>query len=246
MRGLLTALGFLTIVPVPASVQTGSFGRAAVWFPVVGALIGLVLAGIGWCGHALWDAYVAAALMLGAGIVLTGGLHIDGLMDTADAFFSHKSPERMLEIMRDARSGALGVAAGVSLLALKFAALGHLAGGQQWRVIAAAPAVGRLAIVLAVAVFPYARETGTGAKFALETRWQHATLAVLLAMALCFWLLGWSGTVLVGAGIVVALLAGAYGTRRLGGLTGDVYGAINELSEVAALLIGSITLAAAW
>jgi adenosylcobinamide-GDP ribazoletransferase len=131
-------------------------------------------------------------------------------------------------------------------LALKFAALGHLAGGQQWRVIAAAPAVGRLAIVLAVAVFPYARETGTGAKFALETRWQHATLAVLLAMALCFWLLGWSGTVLVGAGIVVALLAGAYGTRRLGGLTGDVYGAINELSEVAALLIGSITLAAAW
>lgn len=242
MTGLLTALGFLTVVPVPASARGGSFGRAAIWFPVVGALIGLVLAGIGWCGRAWWDAYVAAALMIGAGVVLTGGLHIDGLMDTADAFFSHKSPERMLEIMRDARAGALGVAAGISVLALKFAALGYLAGGQHWRVIAAAPAVGRLAIVLAIAVFPYARETGTGAGFAIETRWQHAILALIFALAVCLALLPWHGAIIVGIGIVVALLAGAYATCRLGGLTGDVYGAINELTEVVVLLVGGVML----
>lgn len=246
MRGLLTALGFLTVVPVPSGAQTASFGRAAAWFPVVGALIGLVLAGIGWCGYAWWDPYVAAALIIGGSIVLTGGLHLDGLMDTADALFSRASPQRMLEIMHDARAGALGVAAGVSLLALKFAALGHLAALGRWRAIAAAPAVGRLAIVLAIAVFPYARQTGTGAGFAAETRWPHATSALLLALALCFGLLGSGGVVLVGSGIVVALLAGACAARRLGGLTGDVYGAINELTEVAALLIAGLTLFAAW
>ena len=242
MRGLLTAIGFLTVVPVPASAHSGSFGPAVVWFPVVGALVGLALAGVDWCGRALWDPYVAAALMIGAGIILTGGLHIDGLMDTADALFSRKSPERMLEIMRDARSGALGVAAGVSVLALKFAALGHLAGNEHWRVIAITPAAGRLAMVVALAVFPYARETGTGAGFASGTRWQHAVVALVLAMLVSLALLPVSGAALVGAGIVVALAAGAYVTRRLGGLTGDVYGAINELTEVIVLLLGGVML----
>jgi adenosylcobinamide-GDP ribazoletransferase len=239
MRGLLTAIGFLTVMPVPASAQSGSFGRSAAWFPVVGALIGLALAGVDWCGRALWDPYVAAALMIGVGIAFTGGLHIDGLMDTADALFSRRSRERMLEIMRDPRSGALGIAAGISVLALKFAAYAHLAGGEHWRVVVAAPVVGRLAVVIALAVFPYAREAGTGASFAAQTRWGHAIAALLLAAAISYGVLGWHGLVLVGGGLVVALLGGLYVTGRLGGLTGDVYGAINELAEIVALLGGA-------
>ncbi|MFB3879926.1 MAG: adenosylcobinamide-GDP ribazoletransferase [Armatimonadota bacterium] len=244
MKELLTAIGFLTIAPVPSSAHGGSLGRAVVWFPAVGALVGLALAGADWCGRTLWDPYVAAALMIAAGIVLTGGLHIDGLMDTADALFSRKSPERMLEIMRDARAGALGVAAGVAVLALKLAAFGHLAGEQHWRVIAITPVAGRLAIVVALGVFPYARESGTGAAFAAETRWGRAVTALAVAMVISFALLSLTGVVLVSAGIVVALLIGAYMSRRLGGLTGDVYGAINEVTEVVVLLAGGLAASA--
>ncbi len=244
MRSLLTAVGFLTIAPAPFGAQGRSFGRAAAWFPVVGALVGLTLAGVDWCGRALWDSYVAAALMIAAGVVLTGGLHIDGLMDTADALFSRKSPARMLEIMRDSRSGALGVAAGVSVLALKFAAYGHLTGHEHWRVLVAASAAGRLAMVAALAAFPYARESGTGASFAAETRLRHAGVALIFAVAICAGLLRWRGAALVGVAVAVGLLAGMYVARRLGGLTGDVYGAINEVTEVAVLLTGGALLSA--
>ena len=97
-------------------------------------------------------------------------------------------------------------------------------------------------MVVALAVFPYAREAGTGAGYASATRWQHAAIALALAMLVGPALMPVSGAALVGAGIVVALATGAYVTRRLGGLTGDVYGAINELTEVVVLLAGGIML----
>ncbi len=240
MRSLFAAIGFLTVVPVPVSTQGGSFGRAASWFPIVGALVGLVLAGVDWCGRMWWDPYVAAALMIGVGIVLTGGLHIDGLMDTADALFSRASRERMLEIMRDPHSGALGVATGVSALLLKFTLFAQLAGAEHWRLLVASPAVGRVAIVSALVLFPYARSAGTGASFAADTRGTHALAAVLMGAAISVGLLGWRGVALVGVTLVIALLSAVHVSRRLGGLTGDVYGAINEIAEVAALLGGAL------
>ncbi len=241
MRGLLTAIGFLTAVPAGAQgeFREGDFGRASAWFPAVGLLIGLALAGVDWCGRAVWDAYVAAALVTAAAVVVTGGLHIDGLMDTADALFSGQTRERMLEIMRDARSGALGVAAGVCVLLAKFAAYGHLAGVEHWRVIAAAPVVGRLGMVVAVAAFPYAREAGTGARFAAEVGWRHMVVAMAVCAAVCVGLLGWTGLSLFGLGAGLAVGLGAYASRKLGGVTGDVYGATNEVVEVGALLVGA-------
>jgi adenosylcobinamide-GDP ribazoletransferase len=244
MRGLLTAVGFLTIMPVGVGHRPpgGDFGRAAVWFPVVGLLLGLALAGLDWCGRALWDPYVAAALVLGAGVVATGGLHIDGLMDTADALFSRQSRERMLEIMRDPRSGALGVAAAVCLLAAKFAAYSHLSGPDHWRVIGAALAAGRVAMIVAVGVFPYAREQGTGARMTNEVSARHVIGAILLGMGATASLLGIPGLCLIGLAIAVAVAFGGYASRPMGGLTGDVYGALNELVELAALLAGGLLL----
>ena len=244
MRGLLTAVGFLTIVPVGRGYRPreGDFGRAAIWFPVVGLLVGLALAGVDWWGRVLWDPYVAAALVLGVGVVVTGGLHIDGLMDTADALFSRQSRERMLEIMRDPRSGALGVAAGVCVLAAKFAAYGHLSGPDHWRVIATAPIAGRLAMVVALGVFPYAREQGTGTQMTKETGGRHVVGAIVLGVGGAAALLRTSGFWLVGLAIALAAVLGGYASRRLGGLTGDVYGALNELVEVAALLAGGFLL----
>jgi adenosylcobinamide-GDP ribazoletransferase len=242
MRGLLTAVGFLTIVPLGArrKLEPGDLGRAAVWFPLVGLLIGLALAGVDWGCRALWDPYVAAALMLAVTLVLTGGLHLDGLMDTADALFSHRDRETMLAIMRDSRTGALGAAAAMSALLVKFAAYGHLSGADHWRVIAAAPLVGRLGIVLAMSVFPYAREAGTGAQFAKETRLRHAAAAAVGGALMLYLLLGPRGLMAAGVGLGFGGLAAVYAWRRLGGLTGDVYGATNEAVELAVLLAAAL------
>jgi adenosylcobinamide-GDP ribazoletransferase len=238
MMGLLTAVSFLTVVPVGAGglPKEGQFGRTIVWFPLVGTLIGLALAGVDWCGRAAWDSYVAAALVIGAGILITGGLHLDGIMDTADAVFSRRDRAGMLVVMRDSRVGALGVAAGASVLLAKFAAYGHLAGPEHWHVIAAAPAMGRLSIAVAVAVFPYARADGTGARFVAETRVRHIVGALLIASAIGVGLFGPTGAALAPAVLVVSLAMGWEARRRLGGLTGDVYGAMNEMVELATLL----------
>jgi adenosylcobinamide-GDP ribazoletransferase len=237
MRGLLTAVSFLSVLPVPyRELRPGDLGRAAAWFPAVGIIVGATLAGVDWAGRALWDPAVAAALVVGAALLLTGGLHIDGLMDTADAFFSRKDPARMLEIMRDSRAGALGVASGIVALLIKFAAFAHLAGPGHWRAIVLVPVMGRLAMVVATALFGSARPLGLGASFAGETRAPHALLALLVAAAAALALLGWRGMLLVPLAMLLSVLIGAYWQRRLGGLTGDIYGTVNEIVEVAVLL----------
>lgn len=244
MRGLLTAVGFLTVAPVGAraSLDAREMARAAVWFPAVGLLIGLLLAGLDHVGRLAWDSGVAAALMVGSNLVVTGGLHVDGLMDTADAMFSHRDREGMLAIMKDSRAGALGVAAGVSGLLVRFAAYAHLAGADHWRVIALAPAAGRAASVICAAAFPYARPAGTGAEVARGTGGWQAAAAVAMAGAAGAALLGWRGVGALGVGAAAAVVMGVWVSRRLGGLTGDVYGAVNEVVEVAVLLAGGALL----
>lgn len=237
MRGLLTAVSFLSVLPVPyRELRPGDLGRAAAWFPAVGLVIGAALAGVDWAGRALWGPLVAAALVVGAALLLTGGLHFDGLMDTADAFFSRKDPARTLEIMRDSRAGALGVASGIVVLLGKFAAFAHLTGPDHWRTIMLVPVMGRLAMVLATALFGSARSLGLGASFAAETRPPHALLAAFVAAAATVALLGWRGLLLVLLAATLSLAISAYWQRRLGGLTGDIYGAVNETVEVAVLL----------
>ncbi len=245
MDGFFLAFGFLTVLPMPfVAARPGGIGRAAVWFPVVGLVVGALLAAVAWGSLLLWhDRGIAAALVLIASLLLTGGLHLDGFMDTADAFFSHKDRERMLEIMKDSRSGALGVASGVVLLIAKFAAisalLGH-SGRLPLVLLAVAPVLGRAAMVFALG-FPNARPGGLGASFASEVRpWQRelsSGLAVLLTVGVVqrggLW---WGGPVLFAVTAAVALLSVLYWKRRLGGLTGDIYGAINECVELAVLL----------
>jgi len=244
VRALLTAFGFLTAVPVPSpEIRPGDLGRATAWFPLVGVFVGLLLAGVDWCGRAVWGPYVASALVLGATLLLTGGLHIDGFMDSADGFFSRRDREGVLAVMKDSRSGALGVAAGVSLLLLKFAAYGQLVGVHHWQAIALAPVLGRLAMTLAVASFPYARQAGTGLTFAQETRGRHAIAATVMTLAFSFGFLQYLGLAFAAGAAMLTLLCSGYWMRRLGGLTGDIYGSINEIVEVAALLAGAAIIA---
>ena len=238
LRSLAIAFGFLTRVPVPTgAVLPRELGRAVAWFPAVGAVLGAMLAGL---AHVL-DGRLAPSLVAVAVVALlaavTGGLHLDGVADVFDALGGGRgSRDRMLAIMRDSRIGAHGAAALALLLAGKLAAIAALvAHGRAWPVFAA-PVAARWAVVPLIAWFPYARPDGLGTAFHDHAgAAQVAGATVLAALAL-----GGFGAPMVApalAALATALGLALWLTRRLGGLTGDVYGAAIELAELVFLVV---------
>jgi adenosylcobinamide-GDP ribazoletransferase len=184
---------------------------------------------------------VASATIVVGLLALSGALHADGLMDTCDAVFGHASPEQRLEIMRDPRVGAFGVAGFVSVVVLKVAAVDGLPSASRLALIGLAPGLGRWAIVLVAMLFPYARPTGLGAPLKRAATPGALVVASIPVAAACAVIGqgGWLGAavaLLSGVGIGRALL------RVLPGLTGDTYGATCELVEAAVWFAGSALL----
>lgn len=238
MKGFITALQFLTRIPAGGShdVTDETFGGSVKYFTLVGAVIGAILAGFCYLADPYLPANTLAALLILLEIGLTGALHCDGLMDTIDGVFSGRSRERMLEIMKDSRVGALGVTAFAALLLLKWSLLTDLAISLPLTTLFIMPVLGRLAMVIAIICFPYARPEGLGKAFALyagrPALYIAAGIAILLVAPF-----GHSAQLSLLAAAAFAHLAGRYFTKVLGGLTGDVYGAITELTEILVLLI---------
>ena len=249
MTGLRSALGFLTILPV-APRDAGGLASARAWFPIVGLLLGVVLAGVDLALHAgyplLTQEYrqfpplLSAAILTVAMIALTRGLHLDGFMDCCDAFLGGFTRERRLEIMRDSHVGAFAVAGVVGLLLIKFGALTALApSGRIWLLLVM-PCLSRWAMLLMLELFPYARREGIGTPFLPEGgRWQLWT-GLLVAAAVTVAFTGPVGLALLLAAGLVALLLGAWSSKLIGGVTGDVYGAANEIAEAALLVLAAI------
>ena len=238
MGSLILALRFLTVAPVPGPEADGpsALGRAAWWFPVVGLMLGGALALAATGTDALFPPLVAATLLLTAWKGATGGIHLDGLADCLDGL-AGRDAARRLAIMRDSRIGVFGAGGLLLCCLLAVTALGALAPSLRLRVLLLAPVVGRVTPLLAgVWLAPATPGQGLGAAFVAGlSRW--AGLAhVGAGCALAAWLLGAEGVVVAAAAWGVALLAGAGVARRLGGLTGDVLGAVVELAELAVLL----------
>lgn len=231
------SIGFLTVIPVPRIAISPTLSeRSLALFPVIGACIGALLGGLGlWLGHILPPGPVAA-LLIGGGALLTGGLHLDGLMDTADGIFGGRSPEQRLMIMRDSQVGAFGVMAGGVALLGQFACLSELTGHARFTALVVAAAMSRWAMLLALVIFPAARTSGVGATFhAAATR--SAGIAGTFFVILLVLVSGRLGVIALAAGTVAVLGCGHLLTRRLGGLTGDSYGAIAVVTETAVLFI---------
>jgi adenosylcobinamide-GDP ribazoletransferase len=167
-------------------------------------------------------------------VVLTSGLHLDGLMDTCDGL-GGATKEKRLVIMSDARTGAFGVAACVVVLLLKWTALSILPDSVRMESLLLAPVLSRWTMVGAIWAFPYARPEGLGSAFKTHVTWRLLLLATVLALgAAGGWML-WQGLVMAAVAVVIAAILAILVVRRLGGLTGDVYGAINEVGEVTVL-----------
>ena len=248
---LTLAVTFLTSLrlPVRGEAAPADLWGSMAWFPLVG--LGL--------GAAAWGVYagllevlpgvVAAALVVLLLEAFTRGLHLDGLMDTCDGFFSGAPRERALEIMKDSNAGAMGVAGAVLLIVLKVAALGALSRSNAAAPLLAGWTAARTLPAINVYFWPYARLQGTG--FAFNQERTSGPLVVALAFLAAGLVVAgvvgravgaaggwWAGLVVAGVAILVALLLQAIVARRLGGLTGDVYGMGIEVAETAALVAG--------
>lgn len=236
VRALL-AVRFLTIVPVSRRDHAGldDLGRAAPWFPVVGAGLGLGLAAIDALTIRVFPPLLAAVLTVTAWTLLTGGLHLDGLADCLDGLAGRNPAERRA-IMSDSRIGAFGAMGLVLLLMLKLAALGELPLGVRWRVLVTAPVVARATPAVLGRLFRPARAEGQGALFCAGLGRAAVPSALAVAIVVAVGVLDGLGLVALGVGVGAAVAIGAFLSRRLGGVTGDVLGAAVELTELAVLL----------
>ncbi len=231
MRG---ALSFLT-----------SFGRARApgprtldWFPPAGALIGLALGGLWWAANRLWSAQLSAALVVAADLVVTGLLHFDGLVDSADGLLPHLDRDRRLAVMASPEVGAFGVGVAIAVLLLRWAALAAIR--PSVILLVALWCLSRTGMALIARTQPYARaEGGLASAFSGSPRWAPLIAGVGLSLGLAFaWRLP-AGAVSVVAAVVAGGSVVWLARRRLGGFTGDVLGAAGVLAETAGLIVAA-------
>src|SRR6266516_3729781 len=233
LKELVAAIRFLSIIPVPGKFfdteeEDADMIIGAAYFPSVGLLLAT---------SPFLPPLVLSGVIVAAQVVLTGGLHMDGLMDSSDGLFGGGSPQRRLEIMRDSRVGSFGVLAGGCVLLLKFAVFATLRVHLLGQAVLMVLPVARWAMILTVSLFPSARPTGLGAAFRRTLSTSRLVVAGITALIVVLVVGHLVGLLLLFVGSLAAVATGAWATRRLGGLTGDSYGAIEEVAEVVMLLL---------
>ncbi|MBF2037134.1 MAG: adenosylcobinamide-GDP ribazoletransferase [Leptolyngbyaceae cyanobacterium T60_A2020_046] len=242
---ITAAVTFYTCLPIPGHWPM-NFQSIARYAPLVGLLIGGLLSGLDALLQGLtMPLGTRSALVVATWVALTGGLHLDGAMDTADGL-AVPAPERRLAVMADSRSGAFGVMAAVVVLGLKGVALADI-GTLRWFALMAAAGWGRWGQVVAIARYPYLKAEGKGAFHKASSHpavdWVLG-LGLLLAVGFGVWLGGrdrWLfvfGTTL--GGFALAVIIGAWLNRKLGGHTGDTYGAVVEWTEALLLCLMTV------
>lgn len=237
--GFLVAISFLTILPSPVRGQMDSkvFGRSVAYFPAVGLFLGVILVGLDRLLLKLFPRAAADALLLIALIVLTGALHLDGFIDSCDALFSPGDPESRLARLKDPRAGAFGVVGAFCFLLLKYAALSSLAPSVKPWALLIALALGRFGMVYALFFCPYREGPGMGRAFKEHSgtfEFLIAAATAFIASLIAFRIVGLFVMVV---GWLVAETLARFALKKLPGLTGDIYGAIDEAVEALVLLL---------
>ena len=234
--GFWAALEFLTLFPTPRRREMAANyrGQSLTYFPLVGLILGVILVGLHYGLNLLLPTSVVNALLIIALVILTGAHHLDGLVDTCDGVIAGKSKEERLAIMSDSRVGVFGIAAAVLLLLLKYVSLSS---APILPALLLMPTLSRWIMVSAIFTFPYAKSSGMGLAFKQGANWQRLTIATVIALVVAVLVLKLWGLVLMAALWLITFGIASYFRSRLGGLTGDNYGAINELAEVLVLLL---------
>lgn len=242
MRPFLIALQFLTRLPVrlgsgpDADLDDEDVGRSLTYYPLVGLLIGALLAVFAWVLNGV-PAPLSAALVLVAWVLITGGLHLDGLADSADAWAGGLGDrDKTLAIMKDPYCGPAGVVGIMLVLLIKFAALHALLEAGNLAVLLLAPILGRTMLPLLFLTTPYVRRQGLASALATCPPRQPIAWVVAAAVVAVFFLVGTNGLWLVLTVTLVVALLRTLMMRRIGGMTGDVAGALVEITEATVLV----------
>lgn len=246
MKRFMLALRFLTVFPFGSDGEATAddLAGSAVYYPLVGAILGMVLFWFWQAARTIWPVFLVSALTVTLWVALTAGLHLDGLMDTFDGLGVRGNREKRLAVMRDSRVGAFGAQAAVLSVFLKIAAVSALsAGPSQFPALMLAPVAGRTAIVAFMGTSRYARDgEGLGKAITEGTGWPHLIAALFL-----FLILGYAA---VGANILWVFLSQLiffailrrFVQQNFGGITGDVLGAVCEAHELALLILAPLVL----
>jgi adenosylcobinamide-GDP ribazoletransferase len=237
---LRVAISFLTVIPTSGTQydKPDDFGRSSVWFSIIGMVLGLILMGLGKAASYVFSPLVVGVLITAVWAMVTGGLHLDGLADSCDGLLSASRKERRLEIMKDPRLGTFGgIGLFLALLGKVILSAGLVERGL-WMAFPLAAGLGRWFIVIA-ARQPMARPGGLGEKFSHGVQNRHIILSALLPIGMTIWI-GPGGWMSFAAAVVVLILIIIAARRELGGMTGDIYGLMVELSELTVLLVMNI------
>jgi adenosylcobinamide-GDP ribazoletransferase len=245
MKNFFIGLQFLTRIRLVIQTEWSldSFGKSVKYFPLIGLVLGSILSIVAYffiiylpLHHILVPQHTISTVLLILSILITGGLHCDGFMDTMDGVFSGRSRDKMLEIMKDSRVGANGVTAFIMLILCKWSLFLDILPENLVLALFIMPIISRLGMVMGITLFPYARPDGMGKAFA-----QYADKkSLMIAILSTFIFVAPLGIISIISMISVAIftiLFCKYITNVLGGLTGDVYGALTELSEVIVLVV---------
>ncbi|HEY3307786.1 MAG TPA: adenosylcobinamide-GDP ribazoletransferase [Desulfuromonadaceae bacterium] len=239
MRLLVIALQFLTIIPLPFNVrcEKEELGRSLAVFPLAGLAIGAVLVAINWLispwlGRPLTDALLITALA-----AVTGALHLDGLADVCDAIAARGSRERFLEVMKDSHIGAVGAVGLVLGLLLKWQALVAVPIGDKWQALLLFPVLARFSQVQSISFAKNARQDGLGSAFISSAGLAQLLIAGSLSLMAAWLLMGATGLAVFLISIVFTWLLKIWFHHKIGGITGDVIGCINELNEIQVLIL---------
>ena len=243
----LDALRFLTIIPLPwrREASPEELGRSITYFPLVGIIIGFILAGLSWLLGLILPSAVVNVLLIVSLAVISGALHLDGFADTCDGIAGHRTVEARWQVMHDSRVGGFSIAGVCLLLLVKYISLNSIPQHLLMVALILMPVISRWAMVYALFAYPYARPSGLGKAFKQGTNWQRFSLATIITLAVAVGLTGLpntaysylAGLAMVGGTWVIITAMAAYLRRRFAGLTGDTYGAINEVAEVGVLIL---------
>lgn len=239
LESIVVAFQFLTRLYLPINVEwdTANLRRSVMWFGLVGAFIGVILAG----AMTLFNRFdlipaVSAIIILLIWIFITGGMHIDGISDMADGFFSMRDKEKTLEIMKDSHVGAFGVITIVFLLLIKFEMLKEFIITEKnvWLLILP-PTIARIAAGLVLSFYETTKKSGLGYTFhSSDPRifWAIGFIVTLIISSI----LNIKSLIFIGIAILASNLMALWAKKKIGGLNGDIYGAIVETVEVIGLV----------
>ena len=235
----LSALRFLTIIPLPGrrEVSPEEVGRSIVYFPLVGLIIGLILVGLNWLMGLFLPSALVDVLLVVSLVAISGAFHLDGFVDTCDGMVGHKTVKGRWRVMGDSRVGAFGIIGVCCLLLVKYVSLSNVPESWLVETLVLMPVVSRWAMVYAVFAYPYAKPSGLGKAFKQGASWPRFVIATVITLAVAVILAQLTGFIIMLAIWVTVVAMAAYLKGKFGGLTGDTYGAINEVAEVCLLIL---------